>query len=181
MIIALASDHADFSIRSAEIVHRILNHTWVDYGDESKRDATIRILRMPAQKESFAVKANVEFSFADQESEWHGRRKASRHQSRLLQSLDAARLSRLHNDANVLCIGSRLSTWEEATAMVVLFLATGIRSGAAYGPRQENRTFFRSAMMNRAAGSFISFQKTVRQASCKAEWMETPYGAHMRG
>jgi ribose 5-phosphate isomerase B len=42
---------------------------------------------------------------------------------------DTARLSRLHNDANVVAIGARQHSIEEATALVVLFLATGF-SGA---------------------------------------------------
>jgi ribose 5-phosphate isomerase B len=37
---------------------------------------------------------------------------------------DTARLSRLHNDANVVSIGARQHSIEEATALVVLFLAT---------------------------------------------------------
>ena len=37
---------------------------------------------------------------------------------------DTARLSRLHNDANIVSIGARQHPVEEATALVVLFLAT---------------------------------------------------------
>jgi ribose 5-phosphate isomerase B len=42
---------------------------------------------------------------------------------------DTARLSRLHNDANIVSIGARQHSIKDATALVVLFLAT-VFSGA---------------------------------------------------
>lgn len=44
-------------------------------------------------------------------------------------SLDAARLSRQHNDANVLCLGERLLSEEEAYAIVDTWLATPFEGG----------------------------------------------------
>ncbi len=40
------------------------------------------------------------------------------------ESATAARLSRQHNDANVLCIGERLTGWEQALDIVSIFLST---------------------------------------------------------
>jgi len=41
----------------------------------------------------------------------------------------AAELSRLHNDANVLCFGERLVSWPRAKKMILLFLNTKADSG----------------------------------------------------
>lgn len=45
------------------------------------------------------------------------------------QSLEAARLSRAHNDANILCIGARVTTWVDAQEIVKVFLGTGFEGG----------------------------------------------------
>ncbi|MGE5314118.1 MAG: ribose 5-phosphate isomerase B [Acidobacteriota bacterium] len=41
----------------------------------------------------------------------------------------AAELSRRHNDANVLCFGERLVSWETAEAMIQKFLTTPFEEG----------------------------------------------------
>jgi ribose 5-phosphate isomerase B len=45
------------------------------------------------------------------------------------QSAEAARLSRAHNDANILCLGERVTAWNEAREIVKVFLATGFEGG----------------------------------------------------
>ena len=45
------------------------------------------------------------------------------------ETIEAAELSRKHNDANVLCIGERLTTWDEAQAIVRIFLKTDFEGG----------------------------------------------------
>jgi ribose 5-phosphate isomerase B len=45
------------------------------------------------------------------------------------ESATAARLSRQHNDANVLCIGERLTGWEQALDIVSTFLSTKFDGG----------------------------------------------------
>lgn len=44
-------------------------------------------------------------------------------------SVDAARLSRAHNDANVLCLGARLISTPEARAILGVWLATAFDGG----------------------------------------------------
>ena len=46
-----------------------------------------------------------------------------------VESPEAARLAREHNDANVLAIGSRLTPWEIAKEIVGTFLRTGFEGG----------------------------------------------------
>jgi ribose 5-phosphate isomerase B len=45
------------------------------------------------------------------------------------ESATASRLSRQHNDANVLCIGERLTGWEQALDIVSTFLLTKFDGG----------------------------------------------------
>jgi ribose 5-phosphate isomerase B len=45
------------------------------------------------------------------------------------ESVTAARLSRQHNDANVLALGSRLTGWESAVDIIKTFLSTTYEGG----------------------------------------------------
>ena len=46
-----------------------------------------------------------------------------------VESLDAARLAREHNDANVLAIGARTVPWERAHEIITVFLTTKFQGG----------------------------------------------------
>jgi ribose 5-phosphate isomerase B len=46
-----------------------------------------------------------------------------------VESVEAARLSREHNDANVLAIGARLTTWEQAREILLAFLGAEFQGG----------------------------------------------------
>jgi len=46
-----------------------------------------------------------------------------------VESVEAARLSREHNDANVLAIGSRLTAWEKAREILLAFLGAEFQGG----------------------------------------------------
>lgn len=50
------------------------------------------------------------------------------------ESPTAARLARLHNDANVLCIGQRISGWEVVVDVIETFFETGFE-----GDRHQKR------------------------------------------
>jgi ribose 5-phosphate isomerase B len=50
-------------------------------------------------------------------------------------SEETARLSREHNDANVLSVGARMHTTDEATSFVAVFLATGYSGEQRHGRR----------------------------------------------
>lgn len=45
------------------------------------------------------------------------------------ESVVAARLAREHNDANILCVGARVSSWETVAEMVKTFLSTPFSKG----------------------------------------------------
>jgi ribose 5-phosphate isomerase B len=55
----------------------------------------------------------------------------------LAYNLDTARLGREHNDANVIAIGARMHTQEEALEMVRLFLATPFSGDPRHARRIE--------------------------------------------
>ncbi len=52
----------------------------------------------------------------------------------VVESVDAAKYTRLHNNANVLCIGSRITPWERAIEIIKTFLTTEFEGG-----RHQNR------------------------------------------
>jgi len=46
-----------------------------------------------------------------------------------VESVEAARLARQHNNANVLAIGARLTPWDKAKVIIQTFLSTGFEGG----------------------------------------------------
>ena len=46
-----------------------------------------------------------------------------------VESIDAARLARQHNNANILALGARLTTWDRAKEIVTIFLSTPFENG----------------------------------------------------
>src|SRR5204863_4038950 len=46
-----------------------------------------------------------------------------------VESVDAARMSRSHNNANILAIGARLTPWETVKEIVKVFLTTAFEGG----------------------------------------------------
>jgi len=53
------------------------------------------------------------------------------------ESVASARLSRQHNDANILCCGARISSWETIAEVVRTFLATPFDGGSRHACRIE--------------------------------------------
>jgi ribose 5-phosphate isomerase B len=57
---------------------------------------------------------------------------ANKHKSiraAVCESIVSAKLSREHNDANILCMGARVTTWETASEIVKTFLTTPFSGG----------------------------------------------------
>ncbi|HLF14946.1 MAG TPA: RpiB/LacA/LacB family sugar-phosphate isomerase, partial [Bacteroidota bacterium] len=46
-----------------------------------------------------------------------------------VESVEAARMAREHNDANVLAIGARLTAWDRAKEILLAFLSAGFQGG----------------------------------------------------
>jgi ribose 5-phosphate isomerase B len=45
------------------------------------------------------------------------------------ESVEAAKLSRMHNDANILCLGARITPWERVEEIIKVFLNTKFEGG----------------------------------------------------
>ncbi len=53
------------------------------------------------------------------------------------ESVDSARLSREHNNANILCLGARILTWDKTQEIVKTFLSTPFSEGDRHKVRIE--------------------------------------------
>ena len=131
MRIALASDHAGFRYKAAVAEHlRELGHDVVDFGTGSEepvdypdfvRAAALAVAAGECQRGIvFGGSGNGEAMAANRV---RGVRCA------VVWSEESARLARAHNDANMLSLGQRLLTRQEALAFVDVWLATQFEGG----------------------------------------------------
>ena len=130
-MIALASDHAGFDYK--ERVKALLDEKgleWKDYGTHSEERADYPdfahkgaegIRSGECEHGIFVCGTGIGISIA-----------ANRHagiRASACQIVEAARMTRLHNDSNVLCIGQRLVDWDTAVKMIDVWLATEFEGG----------------------------------------------------
>ena len=131
MKIAVASDHAGFKYKQlAKEYLQGKGHEVIDYGthSEDRTDypdfahvASNGILNGEAERGVFVCGSGIGISIA-----------ANRHKG--IRAVDAvteemAMLSRQHNNANVLALGERLVSWEEAKKIIDVFFATEFEGG----------------------------------------------------
>lgn len=130
-MIALASDHGGFSYKErTKALLDELGLSWKDFGTDSDQSvdypdyahaAAIAIAGGACDRGIFICGTGIGISLA-----------ANRHRgvrAAACQIPEAARMSRLHNDANVLALGERLVTWEQAADMIRLWLETPFEGG----------------------------------------------------
>ncbi|HEY4185627.1 MAG TPA: ribose 5-phosphate isomerase B [Polyangia bacterium] len=129
--IFVSSDHAGFSLRE-KLVHRLLAQglpiedrgpsapVSVDYPDEAEKVS--RLVRETAGARGILI-CGSGIGMAIAANKIHGVRAVD------AWSVEAARLSRAHNDTNVLCLGERLLTEAEAFAIVETWLGTPFDGG----------------------------------------------------
>ncbi len=130
-MIALASDHAGFSYK--EKIKTVLNElqlSFVDFGTNSNEStdypdyghaAALAVSKGECDRGILICGTGIGMSIV-----------ANKHtgvRAAACETIEAAELSRKHNDANVLCIGERLTTWDEAQAIVRIFLTTDFEGG----------------------------------------------------
>lgn len=130
-MIALASDHAGFEYK--EKIKTLLNSlglAWKDFGTNSLEsvdypdfghDAALAVSLGECDRGILVCGSGLGIGMA-----------AGKHSGvrvAMCQTLEAARLSRLHNDANVLSLGARLNSWDEAAEMIRVWLATPFEGG----------------------------------------------------
>ena len=131
MRIALASDHAGFRHKSAVAAHlREMGHDAVDFGTSSEepvdypdfvRPAALAVARGECERGIvFGGSGNGEAMTANRV---RGVRCA------VAWDEESARLARAHNDANMLSLGQRLLSEQEALAIVDVWLSTAFDGG----------------------------------------------------
>lgn len=130
-MIALASDHGGFDYKERiKLLLDALALSWKDFGTYSNDSvdypdfahaASEAILRGECERGIFVCGTGIGISIA-----------ANRHKgirAAACQLPEAARMSRLHNDANVLALGQRLISWDVAEEMIRLWLNTSFEGG----------------------------------------------------
>ena len=137
--IAIASDHAGFELKSELKQHLATlgfealdlgthSSSSVDYPDFADRLA-IALKEGRAQKGVLICGTGIGIAMA-----------ANRHRhlrAAVVHDATTARLTRLHNDANVLSLGARMHTAADAIAFTQVFLATPFSGEARHARRLE--------------------------------------------
>ena len=130
-MIALASDHASFPYKQKlKTLLDGLKVPYTDFGTESTdstdypdwgHKASAAIVGGECDRGIFVCGTGIGMSIV-----------ANKHKgirAAVCESVTAARLARLHNDANVLTIGERITGWESVVDIVKTFLTTPFEGG----------------------------------------------------
>lgn len=131
MKIAIGSDHAGFRYKQAIVGHLIeTGHDVTDYGTDSEKPVSYVTHIRPVAEAVAAGKFErgiVLGGSGNGEAITANRTKGIR--CGLCWNVESARLTRLHNDANLLSLGERMMDLETALAIVDTFLATDFQGG----------------------------------------------------
>lgn len=131
MKIAIGSDHAGFRYKQAIIGHLIeTGHDVTDFGTDSEASVSYVTFIRPVAESVAAGKHErgiVLGGSGNGEAITANRTRGIR--CGLCWNVESARLTRLHNDANVLSLGERMMDLETALAIVDTFLATEFEGG----------------------------------------------------
>lgn len=131
MKIAIGSDHAGFLYKQEIIAHLIsLGHEVTDYGTDSTASVSYVTYIRPVAEAVAAGESDrgiVLGGSGNGEAITANRVKGVR--CGLCWNLESARLTRLHNDANVLSLGERMMDLSTALAIVDVFLTTAFEGG----------------------------------------------------
>lgn len=135
--ILIASDHAGVDLKSYLIQH-MKSWEWKDLGPNTTERSdypdfaskvAVKIAENPKQKGILICGSGIGMSIVA--NKYKGVRAA------LAWNPDTARLSREHNDANILCLGARFLSSSEAVAIVNAWLETDFLTEERYQKRLE--------------------------------------------
>ena len=148
MKIALAADHAGFALKQRIATElRQAGHDIHDLGTDSDASCDYPDFAVAAAREVVAGEADravlvchTGMGMAMTANKIHGIRAA------VATNEEAVRLTRSHNDANVLAIGAHFTNAEQAAAMVAAFLSTEFDGGV----RHVRRLVKMAAVENKA-------------------------------
>ena len=130
-MIAIASDHAGFHYKERlKALLEELKMPYRDFGTDSEQStdypdwahaASEAITRGECDRGILICGTGIGMAIVA--NKHHGVRAA------VCESVTAARLSRQHNDANVLTVGERITGWESVADIVRTFLTTSFEGG----------------------------------------------------
>jgi ribose 5-phosphate isomerase B len=140
MKIAIGSDHAGFRYKENLKQYFALHpeHTFIDVGTSSEESTDYPDYAALVAKDILAGKADrgilicgsgIGMSIAA--NRFKGIRAAA------CESTAAAELCRQHNDANIICLGERLMSWEKALELIKIFLETPFSGGERHCRRVD--------------------------------------------
>ncbi|RKY14874.1 MAG: ribose 5-phosphate isomerase B [Planctomycetota bacterium] len=131
MRIALASDHAGFALKEKiKVVLTELGHQFKDFGTDSEESCDYPDFAFPAAES--VARGNCDAAILVCGSGIGMSmcaNKVAGVRAALCCSTQAAELCRLHNNANALCIGARLTDTKTALNIVRTFLVTSFEGG----------------------------------------------------
>jgi ribose 5-phosphate isomerase B len=137
LIVFASSDHAGFDLRTALVAHlRASGIPVEDLGPDSPRPCDYPDEARAVARQISAAKAGTAqgllvcgsgIGMCIAANRWPGVRAVN------AWSTESARLSRAHNDANVLCLGARLITAAAAREILDTWLATAFEGGRHSG------------------------------------------------
>ena len=130
-MIALASDHAGFQYKEKAIAFlKTMNLEYKDFGTftpdsvdypDFAHAASEAVSKEECEQGILICGTGIGMSIVANKHK--GVRAAA------CESVSAAGLARRHNNANMLCIGERLVTWDVAEEMIKVFLSTNFEAG----------------------------------------------------
>ena len=145
MRIHLGSDHAAFELKTKLIAHvRSLGHEAIDAGPgayDAEDDYPVFVLRAAASVVGDPGSLGIVLGGSGN-GEAIAANKVLGVRAALAWNDDTARLARQHNDANVLSLGARQVTYEEAARFVSLFLTTPFSGDVRHVRRLEMVTAY---------------------------------------
>ncbi len=141
-MIALGADHAGYEYKEkAKELLRSLGISFEDFGTNSSESTDYPDY---AHKVAEAVKAGkAEFGLLVCGTGIGMSIVANKHdgiRASNVESVEAAKLARTHNDANVLAIGARLTPWETAKEIIKTFLTAKFEGGRHQGRVEKIHT-----------------------------------------
>ena len=140
MRVHIGSDHAGFELKNYLIaVLTEEGHELVDHGPNAyDAEDDYPVFCIPTAEAAVADPGSLAIVIGGSgNGEQIAANKVVGTRAALAYSLDTARLGREHNDANVISIGARMHTQDEALEMVRLFLATPFSGDPRHARRIE--------------------------------------------
>jgi ribose 5-phosphate isomerase B len=127
MRVHIGSDHAGFELKNYLVSSLIADgHDVVDHGPEAyDAEDDYPVYCIPAAEGAVAEPGSLAVVIGGSgNGEQIAANKVIGTRAALAYNVETAKLGRQHNDANVISIGARMHTEEEALAMVRIFLST---------------------------------------------------------